>query len=119
MAPDDPLSVTRRAPRDQRRKRWGGLASRFEGQDVAAPERPEALLALDEALDRLATPSPQASELEKLRFFVGCSNAEAASSLGISPRKTDQVWAYAHAWLRKELGDDCRGLEDEPRSRAK
>ena len=89
----------------------GGLARRFEDedQDVPAPERPEARLALDEALDRLATASPQAAELVKLRFFVGCSNTEAASLLGISPRKADQVWAYARAWLREELGEDCRG----------
>jgi RNA polymerase sigma factor (TIGR02999 family) len=96
------------ARRKGRRKRGGDLVRRFEDPDVAAPERPEALLALDEALDRLATASAQASELVKLRFFVGCSNAEAASLLGISPRKADQVWAYARAWLREELGDDCR-----------
>jgi RNA polymerase sigma factor (TIGR02999 family) len=102
------------ARRKGRRKRGGGLARRFEDLDVPAPERPEALLALDEALDRLAAASPQAAELVKLRFFVGCSNAEAASLLGISPRKADQVWAYARAWLREELGDDCRGLGDDP-----
>src|SRR5262249_18794791 len=97
------------ARRKGRRKRGGGLARRFETPDVAVPERPEDLLALDDALDGLATASPQAAELVKLRFFVGCSNAEAASWLGISPRKADQVWAYARAWLREELGDDCRG----------
>jgi RNA polymerase sigma factor (TIGR02999 family) len=109
------------ARRKGRRKRGGGLARRFEGQDldVPAPERPGALLALDEALDRLAAASPQAAELVKLRFFVGCSNAEAAPLLGISPRKADQVWAYARAWLREELGDDCRGLGDDTRPRAK
>jgi DNA-directed RNA polymerase specialized sigma24 family protein len=41
----------------------------------------------------------------KLRFFAGCTNAEAASLLGISARKADQIWAYARAWLREELGD--------------
>jgi RNA polymerase sigma factor (TIGR02999 family) len=97
------------ARRKGRRKRGGDLVRQFEDQDVPAPERPEALLALDEALDRLATASPQAAELVKLRFFVGCSNAEAASFLGISPRKADQVWAYARAWLREELGDNRPG----------
>ena len=38
--------------------------------------------------------------------IVGGSNAEAAVMLGISPRKANQVWAYARAWLREELGDD-------------
>ena len=49
--------------------------------------------------------NPRAAELVKLRYFVGFSNAEAASLLGISPRKADQVWAYARAWLREEIGD--------------
>lgn len=96
------------ARRKGRLKRGGGLARQLEGQDVAAPERPEVVLALDEALDRLAASSPEAAELVKLRFFAGCTNAEAASLLAISPRKADQVWAYARAWLREEIGDDER-----------
>jgi RNA polymerase sigma factor (TIGR02999 family) len=96
------------ARRKDRLKRGGGLARQFLAldQDVSAPERPETLLAVDEALDRLAATSPQAAELVKLRFFAGCSNVEAASLLGISTRKADQVWAYARAWLQEELGDD-------------
>jgi RNA polymerase sigma factor (TIGR02999 family) len=99
------------ARRRGRLKRGGNLARQFEGegQDVAAPERPEVVLALDGALDRLAASSPEAAELVKLRFFAGCTNAEAASLLAISPRKADQVWAYARAWLREEIGDDERG----------
>jgi RNA polymerase sigma factor (TIGR02999 family) len=98
------------ARRKDRLKRGGGLARQclVLDQDVPAPERPNALLAVDEALDRLAATSPQAAELVKLRFFAGCSNAEAASLLGISPRKADQVWSYARAWLEEELGDDDR-----------
>jgi RNA polymerase sigma factor (sigma-70 family) len=73
---------------------------------VACPERPERLLALDEALERLTTANPQAAELVKLRYFAALSNAEAAKLLAISPRKANQVWAYARAWLREDLGDD-------------
>ena len=40
----------------------------------------------------------------KLRYFAGFSNAEAASLLGISPRKADQIWAYARAWFCEEVG---------------
>jgi RNA polymerase sigma factor (TIGR02999 family) len=94
------------ARRKQRKKHGGGSARDYEATDIACPERPERLLALDEALDRLATTSPQAAELVKLRYFAGLSNAEAASSLGVSPRKANQVWAYARAWLHEELGDD-------------
>jgi RNA polymerase sigma factor (TIGR02999 family) len=96
------------ARRKGRLKRGGDLVRLPEEQDVLAPQRPGPLLALDEALDRLAAASPQAAELVKLRFFAGCTSAEAASLLGISPRKADQVWAYARAWLREEVGDDLR-----------
>ena len=60
-------------------------------------------------MDRLAAASPQAAELVKLRYFSGFSNAEAAALLGFSARKANQVWAYARAWLREELGDDVAG----------
>jgi RNA polymerase sigma factor (TIGR02999 family) len=95
------------ARRKQRLKHGGNRVRDDEEGDVACPERPERLLALDEALERLAATSPQAAELVKLRYFVGFSNAEAASFLGISPRKASQVWAYARAWLRVELQDDA------------
>jgi DNA-directed RNA polymerase specialized sigma24 family protein len=57
----------------------------------------------------LAASNPPAAELVKLRYFAGLTNAEAASALGISPRKANQVWAYARAWLREEMGDDEEG----------
>src|SRR6266851_250644 len=94
------------ARRKQRLKHGGDRIQEHEEKDVAGPERPERLLALDDALGRLATINPQAAELVKLRYFAGFSNAEAASFLGLSPRKANQVWAYARAWLREELGDE-------------
>jgi RNA polymerase sigma factor (TIGR02999 family) len=93
------------ARRKQRQKHGGGLVREETEQDLPCPQKPERLLVLDEAVDRLAQSSPQAAELVKLRYFAGFSNAEAASLLGISPRKADQVWAYARAWLREELDD--------------
>jgi RNA polymerase sigma factor (TIGR02999 family) len=94
------------ARRKQRLKHGGAHAREDEALEIASPERPERLLALDEALERLSRANPQAGELVKLRYFAGCSNAEAASLLGVSPRKANQVWAYARAWLREELGDE-------------
>jgi RNA polymerase sigma factor (TIGR02999 family) len=94
------------ARRNQRLKHGGGRAREEEAIEIAGPERPERMLALDEALGRLAKANPQAAELVKLRYFGGCSNAEAASLIGVSPRKANQVWAYARAWLREELGDE-------------
>ena len=63
------------------------------------------MLALSEALDQLATVNPRASELVKLRYFAGLTGREAAGVLNVSPRKADQVWAYARAWLLDCLGD--------------
>jgi RNA polymerase sigma factor (TIGR02999 family) len=97
------------ARRKQRLKHGGGQMRESAELEIAGPERPERLIAMDEALDRLAAESPQAAELVKLRYFSGHSNAEAASFLGISPRKASQVWAYARAWLREALGDEEKG----------
>jgi RNA polymerase sigma factor (TIGR02999 family) len=96
--------------RHKQRLKQGGDRRRLHGEiDIASPERPERVLALDEALDRLAEVSPQAAQLVKLRYFVAFSNAEAASILGISPRKANQVWAYARAWLREALSGEEPG----------
>jgi RNA polymerase sigma factor (TIGR02999 family) len=90
------------------RVRHGGELQRhdLEGLALATPQPPESLIALSEALDRLAQTNPQAAELVKLRFFAGLSNEEAAATLGISPRKGNQVWAYARAWLLESLGHE-------------
>jgi RNA polymerase sigma factor (TIGR02999 family) len=88
-------------------KRGGGR----EGLDldaltVAAPERPDDLLALDEALTRLAAVEPQAAELVHLRYFAGQTMSEAAALLGLSLRGAHRLWAYAKAWLLQELERD-------------
>lgn len=79
------------ARRKLRPKHGGGRARECDAEDLVAPQRPEALLALDEALDRLAAANPKAAELVKLRHFAGMTNAEAAGVLGVSARKADQV----------------------------
>jgi RNA polymerase sigma factor (TIGR02999 family) len=93
------------AARHKRRVKHGGDAIRVDisGLDIASPAKPEFLLALDEALDKLATVNPQAAGLVKLRYFAGLTNAEAAAALAVSPRKANQIWAYARAWLLEEL----------------
>ena len=70
---------------------------------LAAPVGDD-LLALDEALTRLAAVDPQAAELVKLRFFAGLTLEEAAGHLGISPRTAKRSWAYARAWLGRRAG---------------
>ncbi len=94
------------ARRKRSRRRGGGLArldlSRI---DVSAPEDPDELLAIDEALTRLATANPTAAEVVRFRFFAGLPLPEVADLLGISPRSADRLWAYARAWLHQEIQD--------------
>ena len=71
--------------------------------DVADRQPPPDLLALNEALDKLAVEDPVAAELVKLRYFGGLTLPEVANVLTLSPRGADRLWAYARAWLRREL----------------
>ena len=70
---------------------------------LAAPHPDEELLALDEALEKLAVTDAQAAELVKLRYFAGLSQAQAAEVLNISPRTADRIWAFARSWLQVSL----------------
>lgn len=72
---------------------------------IAAPEASADLLALDEALERLAEHDSQSAELVKLRYFAGLTIPQAAAILGVSPRQADFIWSFARAWLRREIED--------------
>ena len=75
--------------------------------DVVSAVGPGELLAVDEALSRLAAEDSQAANLVKLRYFAGLSVDEAVEALHISRATAYRHWAYARAWLRCEiLGDD-------------
>ena len=76
---------------------------KFEPSDITAPEAPEDLLDLDEALERLDRHDPQSAELVKLRYFAGLTVPQAAEILGVSSRKADFLWSFARAWLRREM----------------
>ena len=91
--------------RRKRAERHGGGQQRVDLEDVqvAAPGNDEELLAVNEALDRLATQNSTEAELVKLRYFVGLTLAEAAQALGISARTADNYWAHARAWLYREI----------------
>ena len=87
------------------RKKHGG---EFQQADlplagVAAPDVPNDLLGLNEALERLTQHDPQSGELVKLRYFAGLTIPQAAEILGVSPRKADFLWSFARAWLRREI----------------
>jgi RNA polymerase sigma factor (TIGR02999 family) len=92
------------ARRKQTRCRGGGLVRQdVEALDVAAPDWPEDLVALDEALEKLAAVDRRAADLVHLHFFAGLPLGEVAQLLGISPRTADRLWAYARAWLHQEI----------------
>jgi RNA polymerase sigma factor (TIGR02999 family) len=71
-------------------------------ESIAHPETDEQILALGEALDKLALQHETAAELVKLRYFVGLTNEETAAILGIAPRSAKYLWTYARAWLYRE-----------------
>jgi RNA polymerase sigma factor (TIGR02999 family) len=101
------------ARRKQSLKR-GGDRERLELDRLqpAAPEIQEDLLALDEALNRLAEKDPVAAKLVQARYFAGCTLAEAAQMLEMSPRTAGRLWAYARAWLRREISDAAERTEN-------
>ena len=92
------------ARRKQSKKR-GGEFRREPLDDIAAPEIDEELVALDEALRKLAEAEPIKARLVELRYFAGLTGEQAAQILGISPATADRHWAYARAWLRNEVRD--------------
>ena len=93
------------AIRSRRTQKHGGDMARQDLADVivAAPELGEELLALNEALDRLAEKDSQKAELVKLRHFAGLTIEEAAQAMDISVTTANRYWAYARAWLLCEL----------------
>src|SRR5262245_19535916 len=94
--------LTDNARRKQAQKHGAGL-QRQELDMVAAPIPDDDLLALDEALNRLAAQDPIKARLVELRYFAGLTGEQAADVLGISPTTADRHWAYARAWLRAEV----------------
>ncbi|MHC4497532.1 MAG: ECF-type sigma factor [Planctomycetota bacterium] len=81
---------------------------RLDEADLAVEGASDDLIALDEALERLAERDRMKAELVKLRYFAGLTGEQAAQALGISHSTADEHWAYAKAWLRFEItrGDE-------------
>jgi RNA polymerase sigma factor (TIGR02999 family) len=94
------------ARRKKRDKHGGGRRRVSLGDRPAAERTPEDLLALDDALTRLAAEDPAAAGLVKLRFYAGASVEEAADALGVSRAQGYRLWNYARAWLRCALEDE-------------
>ena len=94
--------------RKKRSLRRGGTAKRvtLDQAELPAVSRPRDLLALDDALRRLAEHDHAKADLVKLRYFAGLSIPQAAQALGISVTTANRYWAYARAWLHEKLSSD-------------
>lgn len=94
------------ARRKGRIKRGGELNRHDldDNESITNPENVDDLLALDEALEKLAQQDSQLSKLVELRYFTGLTIEETAEVLGVSPRTTKRNWSYARAWLQREMG---------------
>jgi RNA polymerase sigma factor (TIGR02999 family) len=99
--------------RARRAGKRGGDRAKVELDEGAAysPEKSEEMLALDQALDRLARRDPRQAQAVELRFFGGLSEDEVAEVQGISTRTVKRDWTLARAWLYKEIG---KGAQAEP-----
>jgi RNA polymerase sigma factor (TIGR02999 family) len=91
--------------RRKKAEKHGGRARRvaMETADPATPERDDKLLDLDEALAKLEKLDPVKGQVVKLRWFAGLTIQETAEFLGLSTATADRYWAYARAWLQREM----------------
>jgi len=91
--------------RRKKRLKHGGELQRvdLDAVELPLPLPDEELLALDEALDRLAAVDSRAAEVVKLCFFAGFKQEEAAKELGLSLSTVERLWAFARAWLFREV----------------
>jgi RNA polymerase sigma factor (TIGR02999 family) len=92
--------------RERKRGKRGGAAENLPIDDalqIASAQRPVDIVALDEALDRLARIDKRQAQIVELRYFAGLSNDETAAVLRISNATVRLDWTMAKNWLRKEL----------------
>ena len=91
--------------REKKALKRGGDLKRvdLDGIELPSPMPDDELLALDEALDKLATVDARAAEVVKLCFFVGLTQEQAGKELGISLATTERLWSFARAWLFQEM----------------
>ena len=76
--------------------------------EIAGPAPDDQVLAVDEALNRLAALDKEKAELVKLRYFAGLTIEEAADALNISPATAKRHWAYSRAWLFQAISGEAR-----------
>ena len=94
--------------RHKGRLKHGGQRQRVDLDSACAVSEPPSLdmLALDEALSKLAKDEPTKTELVKLRFFAGLTMPEAAAALGVSLATAERHWTFARSWLYAEMAEN-------------
>jgi RNA polymerase sigma factor (TIGR02999 family) len=95
--------------RRKRSEKRGGRLNRCELSETDAVVDAcdaDQLLDLDHALDKLAAEEPELAKLVELRYFAGLTVEQAAKALGVSPRTAKRNWAFARAWLGREMNRD-------------
>ena len=97
--------------RSKQRQKRGGDRQRIALHDdlKVSAQRDEDLLAVDEAILKLAERDPRQAKIVELRFFGGLTVAEVAEVLGVSKRTVEAEWTMIRAWLRRELSDEDNG----------
>jgi RNA polymerase sigma factor (TIGR02999 family) len=94
--------------RRKRAERHGGgyVRVEFDGFDPAAPDANDKLLAVHEAVDKLALEHPVQAQLVKLKYFAGMTNEEVSEVMGISVATVKNYWTFSRAWLLNEIDED-------------
>ena len=97
--------------RTKQHQKRGGDRQRIALHDdmKISAQRDEDLLAVDEAMVKLAERDPRQAKIVELRFFAGLTVAEVAEVLGVSKRTVESEWTMIRAWLRRELSDEDSG----------
>jgi RNA polymerase sigma factor (TIGR02999 family) len=78
----------------------------FDSTELTVSEPPDEVIALDEALTKLSIAYPEYAQLVKLRYFGGLTHEESAEATGISTSTADRYWAFARAWLYREMASE-------------
>jgi DNA-directed RNA polymerase specialized sigma24 family protein len=92
--------------RRKSRLKHGGQFDREELADIAQPDDDERLLALDEALTRLAAEDSKAAQVVELHHFAGLSHDQVSRAMEITIYEARQKWTYARAWLQSALAEN-------------
>ncbi len=100
------ILIDRARSKKSQKKGGDAIQVSLDGLTEISEKKADELIALDEALNELESQDKSKAELVKLRFFVGLNMEESAQALGISLRTAERNWAYAKAWLHRQVSQN-------------